>query len=48
MSRLAGRNQLPQIPDFSTSMDSGTISVLSLPLGTHPGCGSGVRREIAR
>lgn len=48
MSHLKGRNQLPQSPGFSTSMDSGTVSVLSLPLGTHPGCGSGVRREIAR
>lgn len=48
MSHLEGRNELPQNPGFCSSMDSGTVSVLSLPLGTRPGCGSGVRREIAR
>jgi len=47
-SHLEGRNHIPQSPSFSTGMDSGNCSVLSLRLGAHPTRGSGVRGEIAR
>lgn len=47
-SHHEGRHEVPHRPGFDTGMDSSNCSVLSLPLGAHPGCGSEVRGEIAR